>query len=644
MKVMLLLPLIAFGLFFGASASAVTPAADEVAKLIASDGAFADSFGYSVALDGDTALIGAYCDDDLGSDAGSVYVFIRDSAGAWSLQQKLTASDGASNDEFGYTVAVDGDTAVIGTYGWDFFDPPAGSAYVFTRDSAGVWTEQQKLTASDGEGGDFFGYSVAVSVDTAVIGAFGDSDIDNRLYSFGSVYVFTRDSAGVWSMQQKLTASDGKSGDGFGRSVAADGDTILIAAWGDDASGTVIDSGAVYVFTRDGVGVWIEQQKLTASVSASYYWFGKSVAMSGDTAVIGAHRDDDNGYSSGASYVFTRDSAGVWTERQKLTASDAEEGDNFGLSVAVDGDSVVVGAYGDNDNDSDSGSAYVFTRDSAGVWIEQLKLLASDGLAYDYLGYATEAVAVSGSTVLAGAPLRDTTGGANAGAAYLFDTLPGTEGPDITVIPTAVQFGDVSLGLPSERTVTLSNYATSDLTLYDIFIASGIDFTQSNDCPSSLPAVDACQITVKFVPTVEGQVSDSLTILSNDPDEPAVNVALSGSGILQSPDLTVNEISAPRTLSPDKLATVRVTIGNQGDADVTGSYSVSLSIDGVFLEEVEVSDLPLMGTETEVTLSGVRIPELSTGNHTLKAVADTYSEIPELDEENNSASITVKIR
>jgi hypothetical protein len=209
-----------------------------------------------------------------------------------------------------------------------------------------VWTEQQKLTASDASAGDFFGTSLSVDRDTAVIGA-----IDIH----GSAYVFVR-SGGVWTEQQKLTPSDVPAEARFGSSLSLDGDTAVIGAHTDDEAG--LWCGSAYVFVRSG-GVWTEQQKLTASDAVELEEFGYSVSVSGDTAVIGAYHDNDAGSRSGSAYVFVR-SGGVWTEQQKLTASDAAAEDAFGQSVALAGDMAVVGAPNDDDAGSYSGSAYVF--------------------------------------------------------------------------------------------------------------------------------------------------------------------------------------------------------------------------------------------------------------------------------------------
>ncbi len=394
----------------------VDPTFVQEQKLVASDGssdgAAYDWFGISVSVSGDTAVVGAY-GDDVGGNAnqGSAYVFVR-TGGVWDEQQKLVASDGAANDYFGISVSVSGDTAVVGAAGDDIGAiSDQGSAYVFVR-TGGVWSEQQKLVASDGAVYDRFGVSVSVSGNTAVVGAYADyvgGNLDQ-----GSAYVFVR-SGGVWSEQQKLVAPDGTANDYFGISVSVSGDTAVVGAYWDDA-GANANQGSAYVFVRNG-GVWSEQQKLVASDGAAGDYFGVSVSVSGDTAVVGARYDDVGAnMSQGSAYVFVR-SGGVWSEQQKLTASDGATGDGFGISVSVSGDTAVVGAYGDSVGANTSqGSAYVFVR-NGGVWSEQQKLVAPDGAAYDDFGYS---VSVSGDTVVVGAYWDDVGANAGQGSAYLF--------------------------------------------------------------------------------------------------------------------------------------------------------------------------------------------------------------------------------
>lgn len=377
----------------------------EVAKLAASDAAANDYFGTSVAISGDTALISAAEDDNLGGvGAGSVYVFVR-SSGVWMQQAMLVASDAAANDNFGISVALSGDTAVVGAYRNDHVGGTnAGAAYVFVR-SSGIWTQEAKLTASDAAANDEFGIDVALSGDTALVGAYLNDNVGGS--DAGAAYVFVR-SAGVWTQQAKLTADDAQPGDSFGNSVALSGETAVIAAFDDDDGGT--NSGSAYVFVRSGI-TWNQQAKLTAADPATEDLFGVCVAVQGDTAVVGALRDDDAGANSGSAYVFTR-SGTSWTQQQKLTAADAAANDSFGHQVAVSGDLALVSAFLD---DSGAGSAYVFTR-SGVVWTEQQKLTASDAAPGDFFG----TLALSGDTVVAGAP-DDDDAGSNSGSAYIFD-------------------------------------------------------------------------------------------------------------------------------------------------------------------------------------------------------------------------------
>jgi len=323
----------------------------ETAKLTASDGAAGDEFGWSVAIAGDTIVVGATGDDaDNGQDSGSVYVFTRTGT-TWTQQAKLTASDGAAYDYFGWSVAIAGDTIVVGAYWDDDNGSDSGSAYVFTRTGI-TWNEQSKLTASDGAAYDYFGWSVAIAGDTIVVGA--SLDNENGIDS-GSAYVFTRTGT-TWTEQAKLMASDGDSFDEFGFSVAIAGDTIAVGAiFGDNDNGS--NSGSASVYMRTGT-TWTQQAKLSASDGAASDQFGYSVAIEGDTIVVGGNPVDIG--NSGSAYIFTRTGV-TWTQQFQLTVSDATLDNGFGFSVAIDVDAIVVGAdNADNDNGADSGSAYVY--------------------------------------------------------------------------------------------------------------------------------------------------------------------------------------------------------------------------------------------------------------------------------------------
>ncbi|MGH9380514.1 MAG: hypothetical protein ACRD2Z_07870, partial [Thermoanaerobaculia bacterium] len=384
----------------------------EQAKLTADDGVAGDDFGISVALSGDTALVGAYLANvDGNGDQGAAYVFTR-SGGEWSQQAKLTADDGAQVDQFGFSVALSGDTALVGAYSADVDgNLGQGAAYVFTR-SGGVWSPQAKLTADDGAGFDAFGISVALSGDTALVGAYF-ADVDGNPDQ-GAAYVFTR-SGGVWSPQAKLTADNGAPVDQFGVSVALSEDTALVGAYFAAVDGNILQ-GAAYVFTRSG-GEWSQQDKLIADDGAANDLFSISVALSGGTALVGAWGAAVDGNSAqGAAYVFTH-SGGEWSQQAKLTADDGAEGDFFGRAVALSGDTALVGAFeADVDGNSAQGAAYVFTH-SGGEWSQQTKLTADDGAQSDQFGFS---VALSGDTALVGAYFAAVDGNTAQGAAYVY--------------------------------------------------------------------------------------------------------------------------------------------------------------------------------------------------------------------------------
>ncbi len=410
-----------------ASQAATGPMFSQLQKLTAPDGGPNNLFGNSVAISGDTAIVGAFAHggplpDEAGD--GAAYIFVN-AGGVWSLQQKLLPPGGPFLKGFGASVAIDGDTLVVGAPGVDL----TGAAYVFVR-AAGVWSQQQKLTASDAASGDAFGTSLAISGDTVIVTARFDHVGANL--SQGSAYVFVR-SGGLWSEQQKLTASDGGMSDFFGNSAAISGNTIVIGAQFANVVGKA-DQGSAYVFVR-AAGVWSEQQKLTASDGAEFDHFGESVAINDDTIVVGASGDDAGaGAFQGSAYVFARTS-GVWSEQQKLTSSDAGGGDGFGSSAAISGETIVVSAprkqIGGNPF---QGAAYVFVK-AGGVWSEQQKLIASDGKKAD--GFGTS-VAIDGETIVAGAPFDPVGGNDDQGSAYIF--MPNTP-PAITASPVTLQQG-----------------------------------------------------------------------------------------------------------------------------------------------------------------------------------------------------------
>ena len=378
----------------------------EETKLLASDGAGYDYFGHSVAINNDIVIVGADDDDDNGSNSGSAYIFSFDGLN-WVQEAKLLASDGASGDGFGHSVAIYGDTAIVGVPYDDDNGSNSGSAYIFHFDGSD-WVEEAKLIASDGASYDCFGYSVAINNSTVIVGA--DDDDDNGSNS-GSAYIFRFDGSN-WVEETKLLASDGSYSDYFGDSVAIDSDTVVVGAYGDDDNGS--NSGSAYIFRFDGLN-WVEEAKFLASDGAGYDYFGHSVAINNSTVIIGAYGDDDNGSNSGSAYIFRFDGTN-WLQESKLLAFDGTSSDVFGYSVGISGDTAIAGSHNNDDNGSNSGSAYLFRFDGAN-WIGQPKLLAPDGAAGDNFGYS---VAIDSDTVVVGANGNDDNG-YNSGSAYIFE-------------------------------------------------------------------------------------------------------------------------------------------------------------------------------------------------------------------------------
>jgi len=416
----------ALGFVLLVASLAVAGTWEEVAKLTAGlEADPGDRFGSSAAISGNTAIVGVPFDKDFANNAGSVYVFGRDTNGAWTLIERLTALNPVEFGNFGQSVAIDGNRVIVGSPGTSF---DKGAAYVFERDSSDPnnWVQVAELTATDGRGSDRFGISVGISGDTVVVGAFNDdlNDAVAGLEKSGSVYVFEPNGA-AWAEIKKLNASVPVKDAFFGNSVGISGNTIIVGARGTN------NLGSAFVFDRaGGSNNWLEVATLTALDPMAGDRFGASVAISGDTAVVGADGDDDDsiadaslGANRGSAYIFERNEGGAskWGIVKSLTAPDAAADDEFGGSVAISGDTVLIGADLDDDlSNIRSGSAYVFGRDEGGSgnWGQVAKLTASDPGAGDEFGVS---VAISGNVILIGAH-SDNDGGVGSGSAYVFES------------------------------------------------------------------------------------------------------------------------------------------------------------------------------------------------------------------------------
>jgi hypothetical protein len=376
-----------------------------VQKLSASDASAQYGFGRAIAVFGDTAFAGA----PNAPAGGAVYVFERVD-GTWVQTQQLNAIDSPDGADFGISIALAADTAVIGADRTTLTDDGMrhqGAAYVFQKGDDGLWVQAEELTASDFGPEAQFGNAVALSGDTALIGAY-NSTIDGNLYQ-GAAYVFTRDGT-QWTETRKLVADDGIGGDDFGNAVALDGNRALIGA--EYGGGAVAQSGAVYEF-ESAAGEWTQTAKLSANDGAFFDTFGYAIALAGDTAMVTApYAQVGDNSGQGAVYVF--DLSGAAHQTQKLVASDGASSDALGASIALNGDTVLVGA---SSALGYAGEAWLFTLTS-GVWSELGSLSGSDEISGDNVGYA---VALSQRTAILGAPLQTIDGNAAQGAAYFFE-------------------------------------------------------------------------------------------------------------------------------------------------------------------------------------------------------------------------------
>jgi len=442
------------------AAFGVTCAEFEEGYIKASNTGASDHFGRSVAISGDTMVVGAVYEDSAATgingnqnnngeqNSGAVYVFVR-SGTTWSQQAYIKASNTQEIDYFGLSVAISGDTIAVGAYGEDSAatgingdqtnngEQNSGAVYVFVR-SGTTWSQQAYIKASNTQEIDYFGSSVAISGDTLAVGAYGEDSAatgingdqtNNSANGSGAVYVFSR-AGTIWNQQAYIKASNTQALDYFGSSVAISGHTLAVGAHreasaatgvnGDQTNNNANESGAVYVFSRTGT-TWSQQAYIKASNTQAGGYFGSSVAISGDTLAVGAYGEasaatgingdqTNNGvYYGGAVYVFSRTGT-TWSQQAYIKASNTEAGDYFGISVAISGDTLAVGTYGEasaatgingnqtNNSASSSCAVYVFTRTGT-TWSQQAYIKASNTEANDQFG----TVAISGDTLAVGA-------------------------------------------------------------------------------------------------------------------------------------------------------------------------------------------------------------------------------------------------
>ncbi len=482
-------------IFFSPACLLATPSLSFESKIISDLRNSNDELGWSVDIDGTTAIVSAPLESCLtGTNCGAAYIYtlVNDE---WILQSKLTALDAHRGDSFGYRVSIDNDTAVIGAPNDNCIDglenpniffSGCGAAYVFTR-SGNVWTQQAKLVASDIADDDLFGIYVDIDADTIIVGSIWD---DDKGFNSGSAYIFTR-SGTTWSEQAKLIANDGASLDSFGKSVSISGDTVIIGSPLNDIRGTA------YVFTRAGTS-WTQQTKLVTSNAGQFTndEFGTRVSIDTDTAIVSAWRESCSSVlpqECGAVYVFNR-AGNNWSQQAKLVASD--RGNilaNFGTSLDILGDTVAVSApsrqcyQGEN-----CGVTYIY-KHNGNDWYEHTKVSPSDQNAYDKFG---NSVRLNGDNIIIGSP-RDACNDnqndliflqtSSCGASYVYNDVSTLTYNTTASLPSG---RSVQVGAPASFFASMinigSNNATGCVLSPNTSIAADFSYQRTNPLDNSL--------------------------------------------------------------------------------------------------------------------------------------------------------------
>jgi len=380
-------------------------------KIIAPDAGASDYFGCSAAISGDYVIVGAHSESAGGDNAGAAYVFYRIGENTWNPGTKLVASDPQDYDHFGWSVSISGDYAIVGAYGEDTAASNAGAAYLYHRTGENTWDAGVKILASDAEIYDNFGYSVSISGDYAIVGA--DFE-DGAGTEYGAAYIYRRTGTNTWDTGTKIAASTPGNEYHFGRAVAISGNYAVVGAPFETEGAAA--AGAAYVFPRTGTNTWDTGTRIVAPDPQASDFFGEAVAIWGDYAIVGAPQEDggagDPIFNAGAAYIFHRTDTNTWDTGTKVVASDAEASDYFANAVSICDPYVIVGAHFEG---SYAGAAYLYSRTDTNTWDTGTKITASDAAINDYYG---ESVAIYGYYAIVGALYEDPATVQDAGAAY----------------------------------------------------------------------------------------------------------------------------------------------------------------------------------------------------------------------------------
>ncbi|MDD3688270.1 MAG: hypothetical protein PHE56_16115, partial [Bacteroidales bacterium] len=531
---------------------------DQVVKACASDRSDNSNYGYSVAIDGEYAVVGAQAEDfdELGQNrkinAGAAYVLHYNDT-TWVEIQKLVASDRASLDYFGCSVSISGDYIFVGAKMEEDdiaiaeFKENLGAVYVFHNNS-GVWTETQKLVALDKHDDDYFGSAVSLSGDWAIIGVAMQDFDEANIYSIGNAgaaYIF-RNNSGTWSQTQKIVLPDRSETDYFGCSVSIDGDYVIIGAYAEDENElgieTILEAGAAYIY-KNNLDVWTLEEKICAQDRGTLDFFGYSVSINGNFAIVGAYNDGEDEFGSetvegaGSAYIFENNGSN-WTQVNKIVSSDRYINDRFGYSVSISGEYAVVGAVFEDEDVSGeehldfSGSAYVF-KNIEGAWQQSRKIIALDRNEQDNFGFS---VAICDTLIITGAIQQafDSTGGGAelvaAGAAYIYNLalrdISVWEDENEILCTSTHYLETVTAGTSSGPIVfTVKNEGVTNLSLTGApkLVVSGADAAYFEIDESMLTSPIApytfSEFTVTFNPDEARDYQIQISISTNDQDE-----------------------------------------------------------------------------------------------------------------------------
>lgn len=623
----------------------------EVKKVTASDRASQAYFGKYCAISGKKAVVGANDEskDSLGlnplTSAGAAYIYEQDISGNWYQIQKIVNSDRNVYDYFANSVSISGDYMIIAAAFEDEDEfglnsmTNAGSAYIYERDIFGHWNEVQKIVASDRTMGDNFGTTVSISGDYAIVGAPIESEDEfgnNTKTLAGSAYIFERNSSGVWNQVKKIVASDRTASDRFGQSLAISGNKIVVGAYTEDhdefGNNYLADPGSAYIFERDTFGIWSEVKKIVASDRASNDNFGKKVAISGDYIIVGAEYEDEDTFGlntmiyAGSAYIFERNSSGIWSQVQKIVAADRSANDYFGAAVSISGNYALIGAVNEyedsigNNTVPGAGSAYLFERNVNGNWMQSQKIVASDrGTNNDNFGCSS---GISGGNLIIGAwrdaedslslnPIFD------AGSAYIFNTnfiqpeiavkannIEIIDGDTLPSVLDETNFGKNCNGGTISKTFVITNTGNFNLNLtgnpkVDITGVNASDFTIISQPTSSIGVNDSSTFVVEFSPSTIGVKKAMISIVNNDSDENPYQFSIQA----ESDSLTANYSYIDNGSGNFSFTNTSLGTYNQshwafgdGNTSIMQNANHTFTTNGNFVVVLTVNDSTLNGT------------------------------------------------